>query len=126
MDTTSDLSPIMRRAAARTVARAMTQQDLERLTARPNTRAGGTALSGLRLSYPRRPSFTRTRASLAGLLVVLAGLFSAAAWVGRPATGAPAPLGLDVRGLEMTRSGHLPLFEDQYQRHYGVLGTLKE
>ncbi len=126
MNTISDLSPLMRRAAARTVARAMTQQDLERLAALPYARPGRTPPSGLRLSYPRRPSFTRTRASLAGLLVVLAGLFSVNAFIGRPATSAPAPLGLDVRGLEMTRSGNLPLFEDQYQRHYGVLDTLRQ
>jgi hypothetical protein len=125
MDNISDLSPVMRRAAARTVARAMTQQDLERLAAVPNARPGRIPLSGLRLLYPRRPSFTRTRALLAGLLVVL-GLYSVNAMVGGPATSAPAPLGLDVRGLEMTRSGHLPLFEDQYQRHYGVLDTLKQ
>jgi hypothetical protein len=121
MDNISHLSPLMRRATARTVARAMTQHDLEHLTALPNARAGRSPGSRLRLSPP---SFTRTRPSLAGLLVVIAGLFSVNALVGRPATSASGPLGLDVRGLEMTRSENLPLFEDQYLRHYGVLDTL--
>jgi hypothetical protein len=85
---------------------------------------GTSPRAALRLRSRRQRSFTRTNAAALVLLVVSAGLLSVRALVGGPATSAPAPFSLDVEAIERTTPAGLPLFEDQHQRHYGVLESL--
>ena len=120
--TSSPLRPI---AAAATLTVARRGYDVEGLIPLPSTPARARRPTGLGHTVPNRQSFPRAKASLGAVVAVLGGLLFASAFVGRPATSVSAPLGLDVRQLEMTRSGDLPLFESEYQRHYGVLDTLE-
>ena len=76
-----------------------------------------------------RNGSTRTRslkqAFLLGTLVILAGAFSMKGFFGESATSAPARLGINVEDLERATPANLPVFEDYYQRYYGVLDQLK-
>jgi hypothetical protein len=118
-------SPLRPIAAAASLAVARQGYDVEGLIPLPSTPARARRPSGFSHTVPHRQSFPRAKASLFAVLAVLGGLLFASAFVERPATTVSAPLGLDVRELEMTRSGDLPLFESEYRRHYGVLDTLE-
>ena len=58
--------------------------------------------------------------------VVLGGLFWANGMIEARVSSAAAPQRVNVEEIGRTLPGNLRLFEDDYQRHYGVLDTLKE
>jgi hypothetical protein len=55
--------------------------------------------------------------------------FGALFWIGPSLSvqqsGAPVPPRLDVTQIEREAPTNLPTFEDNYQRHYGVLDVLR-
>jgi hypothetical protein len=62
---------------------------------------------------------------LAASLAVATGLFWANILTSPPVTLAAAPnQGLDIDAMHRAASGSLPLFDDVYQRHTGVLDVL--
>jgi hypothetical protein len=63
--------------------------------------------------------------TFAAVLLAFGGLF----WIGPSLSvqrsGAPTHPGLDVTQFEREAPTTLPVFEDSYQRHYGVLDVLR-
>jgi hypothetical protein len=69
---------------------------------------------------------TRTKWSLIiASLAVATGLFWAKILVAPPVTMAASNDGINSSRLEATARSDLPSFDDTYQRHTGVLDTLK-
>ena len=63
---------------------------------------------------------------LAASFAVATGFFWANILTSPPVTLAAAPIqGLDIDAMHGAAPGDLPLFDDVYQRHTGVLDTLK-
>jgi hypothetical protein len=63
---------------------------------------------------------------LAASLAVAMGLFWAKALIFPPVTlAAPNQESLDIDAMHRAAPGSLPLFDDVYQRHTGVLDVLK-
>ena len=70
---------------------------------------------------------TRRNLSLLGASIALAtGLFWAKVLIAPQVTEAAAVAGLDPEQISITAGRNLPLFDDKYQRHMGVLDTLPQ
>jgi len=69
---------------------------------------------------------TRRNLSLLGASIALAtGLFWAKVLIAPQVTEAAVVAGLDPEQISITAGRNLPSFDDTYQRHMGVLDTLK-
>ena len=64
-------------------------------------------------------------ASVAASLALATGLFWARMLISPPVTEAATIQGVEVGRLTLNASKDLPSFDDTYQRHTGVLDTLK-
>ena len=62
---------------------------------------------------------------LAASLAVATGLFWAKVLIVPPVTQAASIQSLDIDAMHGAASGDLPVFDDVYQRHTGVLDVLK-
>ena len=69
---------------------------------------------------------TRRKLSLLGAsLAVATGLFWAKVLIAPNVTEAATMSGIDAEQVALTASKGLPSFDDKYQRHMGVLDTLR-
>jgi hypothetical protein len=74
----------------------------------------------------RRGLMTRTKLTLIAASVAVAiGLFGAKVLVAPPVSEAAVTASIPVEQLTLNAPKNLPDFEDRYQRHLGVLDTLK-
>jgi hypothetical protein len=87
----------------------------------------GTSHSGaLPLRLPAPPIVTLTKVTIVASFVLLGGVFWASGMIEARVPSAAVPQSVNVEEIGQTLPGNLPLFEDEYQRHYGVLDTLTE
>ena len=68
---------------------------------------------------------TRTFSLIAAAFVVATGLFGARMLTSPPVSEAAMNLGINVGQIEFNAPENLPSFDDTYQRHIGVLDTLR-
>ena len=67
----------------------------------------------------------RTLSLIAASFVVATALFGARMLTSPPVSEAAIPHGLDVARIALNAPKDLPSFDDTYQRHTGVLDTLR-
>jgi hypothetical protein len=67
----------------------------------------------------------RTLSIIAASFVIATGLFWARMLTSPPVSEAATPHGLDVTQMAFNLPKDLPSFDDTYQRHTGVLDTLR-
>jgi hypothetical protein len=68
---------------------------------------------------------TRTFSLIAAAFVVATGLFGARMLTSPPVSEAATNPGIDVGQITFNAPNNLPSFDDTYQRHLGVLDTLR-
>jgi hypothetical protein len=68
---------------------------------------------------------TRKILLFAAAFVVATGLFGARMLTSPPVSEAATSLGINVGQIELNAPENLPSFDDTYQRHIGVLDTLR-
>ena len=70
---------------------------------------------------------TRKTVSLLGVSIVVAfGMFVAKVLIAPNVTEAASTVGIDPEQIALSVTRDLPLFDDKYQRHMGVLDTLPQ
>jgi hypothetical protein len=75
---------------------------------------------------PAPPILTLPKVTIVASFALLAGVFLASGMIEARVPSAATPQSVNVEEIGRTLLGKLPLFEDEYQRHYGVLDTLTE